>query len=125
MAPCTVAFGIKGPLAIVADSAKLPGVDFVHGDGYGSLLHLREHSTVMALFAFNASLLVHCTIEFHSTHGAFVEFNGLLRWDCEGDTGTQEQDCNDQNGESMHGCFLLGEYAQIVDYWVSGVILTG
>ena len=98
MAPCTVAFGIKGPLAIVADSAKLPGVDFVHGDGYGSLLHLREHSTVMALFAFNASLLVHCTVECHSTHGAFVEFNVFFCRDSQCNTGANKQYSHNQKG---------------------------
>jgi len=98
MAPGTVAFRIKRPPAIVADSAKISCINFVHGDRYGSLLHFREHITVVALFAFDASFLVYCAVERHGPHGALGEFNGFFTRDSEGDAGTQEQDCHDQNG---------------------------
>ena len=82
-----VALSVESTTAIVTDAAELARVDFVHGDRYGPLLHLGEHLVVVALFAFNTSLLVHCAVEGHRAHGTLVEIKGLFSRNGESNAG--------------------------------------
>ena len=97
MAAVAVGFGIKGTLAIMAGSTVLAGVDFVHGDLDGSLLHFRKHVLVVAILALVTGFLMQFAIERYGSHGTVGEFNSFPSRDSERNSGTKKQDTHGQN----------------------------
>ena len=72
MTACTVALRIKSTVPVVTDTTEFAGVDIIHGDRDGSLLHFGEHFLVVAIFALVTSFFVQCAVEQNRPHRAFV-----------------------------------------------------
>ena len=77
MAAVTVAFGGKGTLAVVTDTAEFAGIDLFHCDSNSTLLHFRKSVLVVTLLALDPGFGVYLAREGDLTHAALSEFQLL------------------------------------------------
>ena len=101
-----VTLGIKSPLTVVTSAAEFAGIDFVHGNGYSSLLHLREGILVVAFLAFNSGVGMNLPGEGDLTHAAFGEIKRFAGWYSQSECSA-EQDKGGSQDKRSHWCSSL------------------
>jgi hypothetical protein len=90
----TVFLGFKGASAVMAFTAKLPGVNFGHGNLDRSLFHLGEHFGVVTFLALDSGFGVFFTGESYLPHRAVAEFKGFACRHGHGSTGEYKKGGN-------------------------------